>query len=157
MIHQGPDRRGIPNTSALTGHLTPETRRGTAAVEFAIVLPLLVTVFLGATDFGRFSYSSIAIANAARSGAAYASMNPYPSSSPTAWTAGVNTAVANELSQSPAFNTSQLSIVVTTVLETGGLRRNSVQVTYPFTTIVNWPWLPATFNLRQTVVMRSLR
>src|SRR5438105_4061825 len=74
-------------------------RAGAAAVEFAIVLPVLVTVLLGATDFGRFSYSAIAVANAARAGAAYGSMNSF-SSSVSAWQTGIQNAVTDEMSNS---------------------------------------------------------
>ena len=131
--------------------------RGAAAVEFAIVLPLLVTVLLGATDFGRLSHSTIAIANAARSGAEYASMNPFHNSTQAAWIAGTTQAVSNELSQSAAFDTSKLVVVVSNVEEAGGLRRVGVEVTYPFETMITWPSLPSSFDLRQTVVLRGLR
>jgi Flp pilus assembly protein TadG len=132
-------------------------RSGTAAVEFAIVLPVLITILLGVTDFGRFSHSSIAIANAARSGAAYAIMNPFDSGTQTAWETGVTQAVVDELSQSTAFDTSQLTVTITDVIESGGLHRVSVQVTYPFATTVNWVFLPSSFNLQETTVMRGIR
>ena len=73
-------------------------RRGAAAVEFAVILPLLVTIVLGCVDFGRFAYNYIALTNAARAGAAFGCMNvyttatqatgPYRSSRPprTRWT-----------------------------------------------------------------------
>lgn len=144
-----------PTFARRTGSREP--RRGAAAVEFVIVLPILLTVLLGATDFGRFSYSSIAIANAARSGAEYAAMNPCDSSTQSAWTAGVTQAVTNELSPSTAFDTSKLTITVTNVTESGGLRRVSVQVTYPFQTILNSSFLPSSFTLQQTAVMRGIR
>ena len=132
-------------------------RRGSAAIELAIVLPILVTVLLGATDFGRFSYSAIAVANAARSGAAYGIMNPFDSSTQTAWQTAVKQAAIDELSQSPAFDTSKLTVTVTSTTESSGLRRVSVQASYPFTTIVHWSYLPFSFNLNQTVVMRGIR
>lgn len=132
-------------------------RRGAAAVEFAVVLPLLITILLGVTDFGRFSHSAIAIANASRSGAAYASMNPWNSSTQTAWSAGIRQAVTDELSQSAAFDSSKLTVAISNVTESGGLRRTSVEVTYPFKTIINWPLLPSSFNLRKTAVMRGIR
>jgi len=149
-------RNGIPfgssrQTATLRG------RRGAAAVEFAVVLPLLITILLGATDFGRFSHSAIAVANAARSGAAYASMNPHDSSNQTAWTARVTQAVTDELSQSAAFDINRLTVTVTSVTESSALHRTSVQVTYPFRTIISWPFLPSSFDLRQTVVMRTIR
>jgi Flp pilus assembly protein TadG len=138
--------------------LPPRARRsGAAAVEFAIVLPVLVTILLGTTDFGRFSHSTIAVANAARCGAQYASMNPYDSSTQAAWTAGVVQAVTNELNQSPTFDASKLTVTVTNVTESGGLHRTSVQVTYPFKTVINWPSLPSSFNMQQTVVVRGIR
>jgi Flp pilus assembly protein TadG len=156
--------RTRPSTSDTTqtnppARLSPAhgDRRAAAAVEFAIVLPLLMTFFLGATDFGRVSYSTIAIANAARSGAAFASMNPVDPVTLGAWTAGVNQAVVDELSQSTAFDPSKLVVGITRVTESGGLRRVEVQVTYPFETIVNWPTLPSSFDLRQTVSMRCIR
>ena len=132
-------------------------RGGAAAIEFAIVLPVLLTILLGASDFGRVSYSTIAIANAARSGAAYASMNPYDSSAPAAWTTNLTQAVTDELSQFTAFDTSKLTVTTTNVVEPGGLRRVSVQVTYPFKTLISWSSIPSSFNLQQTVVMRCIR
>lgn len=135
----------------------PTRRRGVAAIEFAIVLPILLTILLGATDFGRFSHSRIAIANAARCGAAYASTNPYDSSNQSAWRTGVAQAVTNELSGAAAFDPARLTVTVAPVAESGGLWRFSVQVVYPFETLVNWPLLPASFDLKQTVVMRGIR
>lgn len=136
---------------------SPSRRRGVAATEFAIVLPLLMTILLGATDFGRFSHSRIAIVNATRCGASYASMNPYDSSTQAAWNAGVKLAVTNELSQSPAFDLTKLVITSTNIVESGGLRRVSVQVAYPFETLVSWPFIPSSLNLQQTTVMRGIR
>lgn len=133
-------------------------RQGAAAVEFAIVLPVLVTILLGATDFGRFYYSAIAVTNAARAGAAYGCMNPLSNAgSTTAWQTGVTSAVTDELSQSTAINTANLTVTATSVTESSGLNRVSVQVTYPFTTAVSWSYIPSSFNLTQTVVMRGVR
>jgi Flp pilus assembly protein TadG len=132
-------------------------RRGAAAVEFALVLPVLVTILIGATDFGRCYYSAIAVTNAARAGAAYGCMNPYDSSNSGNWQAGITQAVSDELSQSAAFDTSQLTVNINTVTESSGLTQISVQVTYPFTTVVSWPSIPSSFNLSQTVVLRGIR
>jgi len=135
----------------------PRRRQGAAAVEFALVLPVLVTILIGATDFGRFYYSAIAVTNAARAGAAYGCMNPYDSSNSTAWQAGITQAVTDELSQSAAFNTGQLTVNINPVVEPSGLTQISVQVIYPFTTVVSWPAIPSSFNLSQTVVLRGIR
>lgn len=121
------------------------------------MLPLLLLVLLGTTDFGRFSYSAIALANAARSGASYGSMNPYNSQTEAIWQTEVRQAVVDELSASPAFDPSKLTVTASRTTETGGLSRVSVQVVYPFTTVINWAYIPASVNLKQTVVMRSVR
>ena len=44
---------------------------GGAAIEFAVALPVLILMLIGATDFGRVYYMSLAVANAARAGAEY--------------------------------------------------------------------------------------
>jgi len=48
--------------------------KGTATVEFAIVLPLLIGMLLGTLDFGRVFYDAITLANATRAGAQYGSL-----------------------------------------------------------------------------------
>lgn len=147
------------SSASLNRRLTTpgKERRGAAAVEFAIVLPVLVTVLLGVTDFGRVSYTSISLANAARAGAAYASMNPYSDLTQAAWTTAITSAVTDELSQSSGFNTNAVTLTATNTVEASGLSRVSVQVTYPFSTLVNWPGLPSSINIQQTVVVRCIR
>lgn len=44
-------------------------QRGAAAVEFALVLPILMTVLMGAIDWGWFFYIDQLVTNAAREGA----------------------------------------------------------------------------------------
>ena len=44
-------------------------RRGAAAVEFALVLPLFMTLVMGGVDYGYFFFSEQVVANAAREGA----------------------------------------------------------------------------------------
>jgi Flp pilus assembly protein TadG len=48
---------------------------GTAMVEMAVVLPLLVLVLVGTADFARVFYMAIELQNAARAGAQYGSTN----------------------------------------------------------------------------------
>ena len=44
---------------------------GGAALEFAVALPVLILILIGAADFGRVYYMSLAVSNAARAGAEY--------------------------------------------------------------------------------------
>ena len=50
-------------------------QRGVALVEFAVAIPLLILLLLGAAELGRYAYFSIIVANAARAGAQYGSQN----------------------------------------------------------------------------------
>lgn len=48
-----------------------ERERGSAMMELAVVLPLLLVTTVGLVDFGRAAYEAIEVENAAHSGAAY--------------------------------------------------------------------------------------
>jgi Flp pilus assembly protein TadG len=50
-------------------HRTRRLERGAAAVEMAIILPLLVLLLGGMVDYGRFFFTQIQLTNAAREGA----------------------------------------------------------------------------------------
>ncbi len=61
-------------------------------MEFAIAIPLLMLLLLGAAELGRYAYFSIIVANAARAGAQYGSQNGTTAlDSP-----GIQTAVQND-------------------------------------------------------------
>jgi len=51
--------------------------RGAAAVEMALILPVLLLVLGGIVDLGRAMYGQIIVSNAAREGARMASMTSY--------------------------------------------------------------------------------
>lgn len=61
-------RRGAPR-SALIDH-------GAAAVEFALVLPLVLFILFGVIDFGRAYMAQIALTQAAREGVRVAALDP---------------------------------------------------------------------------------
>ncbi len=50
-------------------------QNGSSSVEMAAILPILVVISLGAVDLGRLFYDAISVANAARSGVSYGSLN----------------------------------------------------------------------------------
>jgi Flp pilus assembly protein TadG len=133
-------------------------RRGAAIIEFAIVLPVLVTIVLGCVDFGRFAYTEIDVTNAARVGAEFASLHPYTTNTLTQWRTNIHTLVENELKNVYNYNTNLLTLpnpVVTT--DADGQRRVQVQVTYPFSTLVSWPFIPSQVNIQRTTQMRIIR
>jgi Flp pilus assembly protein TadG len=53
----------------MRGQLTHRQARGAAAIEFALVLPLLLALVLGAIDWGYYFFVEQVVVNAAREGA----------------------------------------------------------------------------------------
>jgi Flp pilus assembly protein TadG len=54
-------------------------RRGTAALEFALVVPVLISAFIGIVDVGMALYDQLQLVNAAEAGARYAAVNGWNS------------------------------------------------------------------------------
>jgi Flp pilus assembly protein TadG len=141
-----------------------ERRRGSAILEFSLILPLLLTLTLLCVDFGRFAHYYIAVTNAARAGAAYASANVFTTSTQSLWNAQVRQAVVDEMTANSWFDASKLTVPSAVVTqEAGGLWRVKVDVSYPFQTLLDWPFLPAVAGrayhdpliLHRSVVMRG--
>jgi cell division protein FtsB len=82
----------MSNRSRSTPRQSAE-RRGTATVETALVLPLLLLFFFGIFEYGQYLSVQQVIENAARSGARYAVVN-----TSTATTAQVQSYVSGKLS-----------------------------------------------------------
>jgi Flp pilus assembly protein TadG len=146
---------GVPQTTC--------PRRGAAAVEFALILPLLVTLVLACVDFGQFAYNYIAVTNAARAGASYGIMNNYTNSTKATWTAGIQAAAWDEIQQQfTSGNVSNWSVPTPNVIvEANGLRRVQVTASYTFRPYFPWNWtrltLPSNVTVSRQVEMRSIR
>jgi Flp pilus assembly protein TadG len=95
--------------------------RGAAAVEFALLLPLLMLIICGIIDFGRALNAQITLTQAARQGARLAALGSANVSSQT---------------QSAATGLSNVTVTVTTCPSgaTAGTDA-TVKVSYPFTFI----------------------
>jgi hypothetical protein len=131
-------------------------RRGTSAVEFALILPLLITIVLGCVDFGRFAYTYIAVTNGARVGAGFASVNPVTSVTMPWWVAEIKASVVEEMGA--AFLPGKITVISPPpVAEPQGRKRVIVTVSYPFETLVPWPLLPQDVTLTRKVEMRLIR
>jgi len=61
-----------------------DSERGAAAVEFAILLPLLLMLVLGTIEFGRAYNAQIILTNAARDGVRVMAINNDPTAAKTA-------------------------------------------------------------------------
>jgi len=131
-------------------------RRGAAAVEFSFIMPVLVLVLAGAADFCRFGHTAVAINNAARAGVAFGCMHPCDSLSSAQWLAKVEEAVRDEPSSSGSFHLPRLQIHAS-LPTTGSDRRCSVEVIYPFRTVVAWLFLPSEMAVKRSATLPMLR
>jgi Flp pilus assembly protein TadG len=101
---------------------TERSQRGQSLVEFAVLLPILILVTMGAVDFGRVFYAYTTIANAAYQGALCAAQGA--TMCPAGATASVNSEIGGKLPGG----------VTTTVAATAG-PSFTVTVTYNFQTV----------------------
>ena len=129
-------------------------RQGAAAIELAIVLPVLLTIILGCVDFGRLASAHIAVTNAARVGAGFGCMHPFTAITRTAWENELRQAITDDMSD---FDVDGIQVAATRSHDDNALWRVRVVVTYPFETVVDWPLLPSHLNLRRTVEIRGIR
>jgi Flp pilus assembly protein TadG len=123
------------------------SRRGAAAVELAVLLPFLAFMFVIAVDWARIFYYSVTITNYARQGALYgsdpfaAAQSPYTSIQQAA------------LADGPALNP-QPTVTSTNGVDESGNSYVAVTVTWPFSTLTNFPGVPGQVSLSRTVQMR---
>ena len=106
-------------------HAASEPRdRGAVAVEFALLLPVLLLIIFGAIDFGRAINDEITLTQAARVGARLAAV-------------GTATSSVTSRAQSAAVGLSPVTVNVTSTCATGaGLGSNAVvQTSYQFSFI----------------------
>jgi Flp pilus assembly protein TadG len=120
-------------------------RRGAAAAEFALLLPLVCVLFVITVDYSRAFYYSIAVSNCAREAALYGSLNPT--------TANDTTAIEAAAKREPG-NLTVSSITVTSTTDSATSPTYvTVTVTYPFTTITRFPGVATTTTLKSVVKM----
>ncbi|HZV05304.1 MAG TPA: TadE/TadG family type IV pilus assembly protein [Gemmataceae bacterium] len=122
-------------------------RSGSAATELALLLPTLGLVFLFTVDFARLYYHYSIVTNCARNGALYGSDPTAAAESPYSDLTSAALADAGDLSPQP-------TVTSTNGTDSSGNAYVQVTVTYPFTTISNYPGLSNPINLTRTVQMR---
>lgn len=136
-------------------------RRGSSIVEFALLMPWYVVLFIGAYDYMFYAYSFIATENAARIAAMYCSS----SSSSASNCSSVACAYAlGQLSNLPnvgsSMSTCSSPVTVSTSMVSGGSSpdgANAAQVTVTYTTpgLIPFPgFLVGNVTFSRTVTMR---
>src|SRR5438552_618046 len=118
----------------LSSRLSPRFRPGLAVVELALLLPFLAMLFVVAVDYSRIFYFTIAVTNCARNGALYGYQNPT--------TANDKTGIAAD-AQKDAANLTLANLTVTSKTDSATSPTYvDVTVSYPFSTITNYPGIP---------------
>jgi Flp pilus assembly protein TadG len=116
-----------------------------AAVELAVVLPFLCFLFIVAVDFARIFYFSLTVVNCARNGAVYGSQDP---------THAVDTSGISAAAVMDAGNLDPTLLTVSSKTDSAANPTYvDVTVTYPFSTITNFPGIASTTTLTRTVRM----
>lgn len=130
---------------------------GTAVVELALVLPVLVYLLIGMIEVGRFAYYGILAAHAVRSGLQYGTQNVMTAADTT----GIRSATLTDAQNVPAF-----SVTTTYFCELNNVAADcsanvtglayflKVQVTGTFTSLLNYPGVPNHVPITSTGVMR---
>jgi hypothetical protein len=142
------------NTSRVMRHPRPQRaadsrRSGMAAIEFAAVLPILMTVLAGTADYSRFASTAMTVSNAARCGAGYGCMHPYDTYTEAMFLSTCRQVVINELSNQSGFDVRKATITIEH-LGVAPDDRSVVTVSYPFRTVIHWPFLP-----RESTIVRK--
>lgn len=147
--------RQLPWLSDLRAFFGAGGRAGTSAVETAIVLPILITLALGCTDFARAIHAHMALTNATSAGADYGATNRFTESTRRRWEARLAAVVAEEAQSIPQFESDDLRIDISTRQSADDQLLIEVHSRYLFRTVVRWPALPDTILLRHSLTMQQ--
>lgn len=129
--------------------------------ETALTLPFLLLLLIGAADFGKAYYVALGVASAAEAGALYGIQNPTDTSGMMA-ASRADAADIQQFSATAAYGcqcsdgssaTSSCSSVPTCSLNVVNYVQVDTSATY--TTILNYPGIPAQMVLRGTARMRA--
>lgn len=135
-------------------------RSGNSFIETAILLPVMLLMCCGATDFARVVYAGIEIANAARAGASFGALGPGNSGNTSGMTQAALADAADLGSTVTAsasnFCTCSGSTVPCTTTCSGATPDGYVSVTanYTFNSLIPYPGVPSTVVLSRTARMR---
>ena len=133
----------LPQKKSLRRGRSP--RPGTATIELAVMLPFLCFLFVVAVDYARIFYLSVTVTNCASIAAIYASSDPNAANDTSGIQAMAQRDASNlDLTQLTVSSRTDSSTSPTTV---------TVTVSYPFTTITNFPGVASYTMLTRTVQM----
>lgn len=140
--------------------LRPSKRKGNNIIEFAILAPWFVFLFVGAIDMGIYNYALIGVQNAARTVALYCSTSsttcPSTSTAPCLYALDQLRDLPNVGSSVTAPCTSPVTVQVSYVAGPDGNTAAQVTVSYTSPVLVPTPGgLPNQYTASRTVTMRT--
>jgi Flp pilus assembly protein TadG len=128
-------------------------RRGTASVELATLLPLMVFLSMAAVDFGRVVYQLVTLQNCARNGALYEFYKTAGFTLPSNWTSlttAVSADAGNLTLNTPTATTPSPPLSANNYV-TVTVSANFSPIAYP--SIHGLPSIPGSLTLTQSVSM----
>ncbi len=136
--------------------LQPHSRSGAVALEFAIVLPMMLLILVGILEFGRVGSLGIRLAQAARAGAEYGAFHPPDQETLADWTGICERRTREILASDPGIDLTQFDIQC---IYTSGspLGRVQVVVRHPFPLLVGWSSAPANLQLQRSATLPVIR
>ncbi len=126
--------------------------RGAAAVEFALLLPLLLLILLGTIDWGYFFFIEQLVTNASREGARAGSLTPFSAGSPSADA----TAASNATTAAQSYLAAAGLVAASATVSVTSGPQIQVSVSYPTGSITGFTVLTAILpaSAQATAVMR---
>lgn len=158
--HQSDRHKDAGPADALARRTLLENRSGAAAVEFALLLPMLVLLVIGMVDYAALAYQSMEIYASAHAGADYALKNGWDSA---AIQAAVSAATPLAATASPAPQQSKACVTGGVLVVTAGSTCPSggtpgtyvtVSAQTAFAPIVSWSSLVMPSSLSAQAVVR---
>lgn len=128
-------------------HRNRGRRRGAAAAELAIIMPVFGFLVGVVADYSRLYYALATLSDTARAGAVY-----YATNYTTATTSSVQTTALADATNLTNLGTSP-TIASTTGTDSSGSTYVQVTASYRFTTVVPHPSIPSPITLTRKVVM----
>lgn len=122
---------------------------GGVAAEFALLMPVFLSIIYGIVEFSQYGFTQMTLADAARSGARHASTHGSASPSP-ATSASVTTIVKNSAT---GLNPALITVTPTFVPNNAPGSVAQVVVTYPFIPLISGVIPALTITVRSYMVI----
>lgn len=135
-------------------------QRGVTAIEFAVIAPVMIGLFISIADFGLGLYTQVQLANAAQSGAAYAMQKGYNSDTmkTVAQASTRLTGVSVATSQFCGCPSSTGVTVTSCTASCGdGLTAGTfaqVTASKTYSTLLSYPGIPSSISMSETATAR---